>query len=336
MNFFSRQKSRIQSPSDTVRLLRENIGRLEAPPQGDSHRKATDDISRHMTAIKSAVVGEADQEPSTETVTQVANEVYAQDVMRLMVVHMEAFEFEARKDACTIINALLRRQIGTRLPTVEFLTNRPDTMFAALKQYSNAEIALNTGGVLKEMLRYEPLARILLYSEEFYTFPHFIETTTFGISCDAFANMKECLTKHKPMVAQYLDQHYDRFFKMYQTLILSSNYVTKRQSLKLLGEILLDRANYAIMTRFIADEANLKTMMNFLRDKSRNIQFEAFHVFKVFVANPSKPPQIASILRRNKERLLTFLKDFHNDKEGQLAGSCSDEKAFLITQIQQL
>ena len=47
-----------------------------------------------MTAIKSAVVGEADQEPSTETVTQVANEVYAQDVMRLMVVHMEAFEFE--------------------------------------------------------------------------------------------------------------------------------------------------------------------------------------------------------------------------------------------------
>jgi hypothetical protein len=33
-------------------------------------------------------------------------------------------------------------------------------------RYSNPEIALNTGGVLKEMLRYEPLARILLYSEE--------------------------------------------------------------------------------------------------------------------------------------------------------------------------
>jgi calcium binding protein 39 len=53
-----------------------------------------------MTAIKSAVVGEADQEPSTETVTQVANEVYAQDVMRLMVVHMEAFEFEVSPYWC--------------------------------------------------------------------------------------------------------------------------------------------------------------------------------------------------------------------------------------------
>ena len=35
------------------------------------------------------------------------------------------------------------------------------------------------------------------------------------------------------------------------------------------------------MTRYIASESNLKMMMNLLRDKSKNIQFEAFHVFKV-------------------------------------------------------
>lgn len=61
---------------------------------------------------------------------------------------------------------------------------------------------------------------------------------------------------------------------------MSPNYVTKRQSLKLLGEILLDRANYGIMTRYIASTENLQIIMNTLRDKSRNIQFEAFHVFK--------------------------------------------------------
>lgn len=44
----------------------------------------------------------------------------------------------------------------------------------------------------------------------FYKFPHYIETTTFGISCDAFANLKETLTRHKPMVADYLDKNYDR------------------------------------------------------------------------------------------------------------------------------
>lgn len=72
-----------------------------------------------------------------------------------------------------------------------------------------------------------------------------------------------------------------QFFASFTTLILSTNYVTKRQSLKLLGEILLDRANFNVMTRYISSEANLKMMMNLLRDKSKNIQFEAFHVFKV-------------------------------------------------------
>ena len=96
------------------------------------------------------------------------------------------------------------------------------------------------------------------------------------------------------------------------------------------------------MTRYIAVEANLKMMMNLLRDRfvsfpnliprvavlmglctsSKNIQFEAFHVFKVFVANPNKPPQIAAILKRNKEKLLSFLKDFHNDREGECAVVC--------------
>ena len=68
---------------------------------------------------------------------------------------------------------------------------------------------------------------------------------------------------------------------MYKELLHSENYVTKRQSLKLLGEILLDRTNFNVMTRYISSEENLKDMMNLLKDKSKNIQFEAFHVFKV-------------------------------------------------------
>jgi len=35
------------------------------------------------------------------------------------------------------------------------------------------------------------------------------------------------------------------------------------------------------MTRYISSTDNLKLMMNMLKEKSRNIQFEAFHVFKV-------------------------------------------------------
>ena len=86
---------------------------------------------------------------------------------------------------------------------------------------------------------------------------------------------------HREMAAEFLERHYERFFTMYASLLDSPNYVTRRQSLKLLGELLVNRSNYAVMIRFVADEENLKRAMNALRDKSKNIQFEAFHVFKV-------------------------------------------------------
>lgn len=40
------------------------------------------------------------------------------------------------------------------------------------------------------------------------------------------------------------------FFK-YNSLLTSENYVTRRQSLKLLGEILLDRSNFDVMMKYI-------------------------------------------------------------------------------------
>ncbi|BEJ12386.1 hypothetical protein CspHIS471_0208460 [Cutaneotrichosporon sp. HIS471] len=331
MNFFNRTKTR--TPQESARLLRDYLLRLDAPGSPETKRKVAEECSKLIATVKACLLGEGDVDASPESQTAVTNEVYNQDLLALLVMHLRQLEFEARKDVGHIYSSLLRRTLGTRLPTVDHIAHKPAILFNALHGYADPEVALNTGMILKEMLRYEALAKILLYSEEFYTFPKYIEDTTFGISCDAFANMKDTLTKHKQMVAAYLEANYDRFFTMYNTLIMSSNYVTKRQSLKLLGEILLDRANYSIMTRYIASEANLKLMMNFLRDRSRNIQFEAFHVFKVFVANPNKPPEIARILRRNKERLLVFLREFHNDKDDD---QFTDEKQFLIAQIERL
>jgi calcium binding protein 39 len=40
-----------------------------------------------------------------------------------------------------------------------------------------------------------------------------------------------------------------------------------------------------------------------------------FHVFKIFVANPKKTPEIASILYNNKVKLIAYLEAFQNEKE---------------------
>ena len=110
--------------------------------------------------------------------------------------------------------------------------------------------------------------------------------------------------------------------------------MTKRQSLKLLGELLLDRHNFTIMTKYISKPENLKLMMNLLRDKSRNIQFEAFHVFKVFVANPNKTQPILDILLKNQAKLIEFLSKFQNDRTED--EQFNDEKTHLVKQIRDL
>jgi hypothetical protein len=105
-------------------------------------------------------------EPVPELFAQLAQETYSTDLLHLLVVHIARFDFEARKDVVQIFNNLLRRQIGARWPTVEYISGKREVLFAALDGYENEDIALNTGMILREMLRHEPLCKILLYSEQ--------------------------------------------------------------------------------------------------------------------------------------------------------------------------
>ena len=46
--------------------------------------------------------------------------------------------------------------------------------------------------MLRECVRHEPLAKIILYAEEFYSFFNFVELSTFDIASDAFSTFKVC------------------------------------------------------------------------------------------------------------------------------------------------
>jgi calcium binding protein 39 len=121
------------------------------------------------------------------------------------------------------------------------------------------------------------------------------------------------------------------------------------------------------MLRYISDATNLKLIMNLLRDKSKNIQwatfsaalfalgdlysrhhgmewskplllsaavrFEAFHVFKVFVANPEKDPAVLKILAKNKDKLISYFEEFHRDREDE---QFIEERTLLIQDIMRL
>lgn len=328
--FGSKQKS----PYELIKSLQEALVALE---KGDkrNERKLQEDVSKNLVLMKNMLYGTSDQEPQTDiAITQLSHEVYNTNLLLLLINNLARIEFEAKKDVAQIFNNILRRQIGARLPTVEHICTKQEILFNLMKGYENKDIALNCGSMLRECARYEALAKIMLSSEDFYNFFTYVEVSTFDIASDAFSTFKELLTRHKAVCADFLEANYDKFFGLYQSLLNSQNYVTKRQSLKLLGELLLDRHNFSVMTRYISSPDNLKLMMTMLRDKSRNIQFEAFHVFKVFVANPNKPKPILDILLRNKDKLVEFLSKFQTDRADD--EQFTEEKAYLIKQIREL
>ncbi|XP_063068214.1 calcium-binding protein 39-like [Engraulis encrasicolus] len=321
-----------KSPTDIVKTLKDNLAILVK--QDKKTDKASEEVSKCLVLMKEILYGTNDKEPHTETVAQLAQELYNSGLLISLVENLQVIDFEGKKDVCQIFNNILRRQIGTRSPTVEYFCSHQEVLFILLKGYETPQVALNCGIMLRECIRHEPLAKVVLHSDHFRDFFNYVEMSTFDIASDAFATFKDLLTRHKVLVAEYLEQNYETVFGDYEKLLHSENYVTKRQSLKLLGELLLDRHNFTVMTRYISKPENLKLMMNLLRDKSPNIQFEAFHVFKVFVANPNKTQPIIDILLKNQTKLIDFLSNFQKDRTDD--EQFNDEKTYLIKQIRDL
>ena len=240
--------------------------------------------------------------------------------------------------------------------------------------YDRRESAGACGGILKEALKWDAVTAVVLYDEPlpdgrtidiyndvdvtkkssgngvFWKFFNWIDKSSFEVSADAFDCFRLILTKHKQLVSQYINTNFELFFDKYNNILVKSDsYVTKRQSIKLLGEVLLDRQFYEVMTRYVDSGDNLKLIMWQLKDDRRMVQYEAFHVFKVrlihfnirlylltfnlqiFAANPNKSYEVQKFLIMNKQRLLKFLPKFLEDRTED--DQFNDEKAWLVKAI---
>jgi len=300
----------------------------KVPKKGDE--KVIEELNKNLIDIRNRVCGDGVDEPTMETIISIESEIETYDLFPLLTQQLPKLSFETRKVVITIYTSLLKLNIESKHPFVEYIITKPDVIIQIVNGYKDNNVWQHCGILLRETIRYEPLTKLMLQPEIFNEFFVLVELPKFDIAIDAFSTFKELLTKHKDIIARFLDENYDKFFEYYTKLLNSTNYVTKRQSLKLLGELLLDRTNFSVMTRYISQRSNLKLMMTLLADSNRSIQFEAFHVFKVFVANPNKPQPILEILVQNKHTLKSFLKDFHNDKDDE---QFRDEKDYLLKQI---
>merc|ERR1711991_341390 len=327
-------RKKIKSPADLCKLLSPEAKAVEA--QADKKdKKSVESLGTGLALCKIMLYGDEGQPPKPQEIEQLSEELIAHDTLALVLAVLAEVKFEARKDFVTVFNNVLRKEKSGKLITVDYIVGHQAILDLLIDGLDDQEVAFSCGMILRECLKYEEVGKIVLLGPRFYEFFGFVQCPQFDVASDAFLTLKELLTRHKQMVAAFLEANYEEFFEHYDRLLHSDNYVTKRQSLKLLRELLLDRANFNIMTRYISDKENLKLMMNLLRSNSKNIQYEAFHVFKVFVANPNKPEPILKILVKNRDRMVKFLVNFHNDRAKE-DEQFAEEKQFLVQSVQAL
>lgn len=99
--------------------------------------KAVEEISKNLSSLRSLL---SDAEHGPETAVIVANEVYATDLLPVVIQHLNKIDFEARKDAVYIFGNLLRRQVGSRFPTVEYMSRSPATLESLVKGYQGCSL----------------------------------------------------------------------------------------------------------------------------------------------------------------------------------------------------
>jgi len=150
----------------------------------------------------------------------------------------------------------------------------------------------------------------------------------FEISCEAFFILRELLLKHPVPAERFMMERFAEFFHHYHSLLVVESYTVLRQAERLLGQILLQPEFQQVRIAYVSDPNFLKIHMNLLRIRSVHIQLETFRIFKLFVDNRNRPIRVTNILRRNRDRLISFLQIFL-DEDHKDEAFCDDLRVVI-------
>lgn len=318
---------------DLVRVLNDQVAKLDL--NNDNNKKYQDECSRYLKQIKVILHGGDDSEPQPEQISQLAQEIYSSDCLYHLISNMRKLDFDSRKDVLILFLTLLRRQIGSTSPTVSYLLNsKPDILILLMKGPETQETGLICGQILRDCIKFEAINKFIINNPLFWSYFKYVQIPIFEIATDSFITLHDLLTTHKKLVSEFLANNYEIFTSHINQLIQSNNYVTKRQSVRLLAELVLQRQNQFFLNKYFDDTNNLKLIMLLLSDKLKNLQIEGFHIFKFFVAKPKKSQKILDILIKNKENFIAFFRNFNINSFND--SNLIDERDYILNEIQKL
>lgn len=262
---------------------------VDPAASADSKSASEKTIEKRLLQIKVILYGDGDASKVSQAnaaapgsdvddskATELSRCLQQEHLIAMLIEHISIVPFESRKDTALVFNNLCRKD-WHRFATV-YLAENFHIVYKLIDGYAFSDSALSCGSMLREAIRYEHLHRLVLYSPAADPTPpsssaaaaaiaeeplvasssllwifcdNYVHLPNFDIASDAFNTLRELLvsTKNKALASEFIELQYDGVFQRYESLLNSDNYVTRRRSLKMLGEILLDRRYFMLFPK---------------------------------------------------------------------------------------
>lgn len=222
-----------------------------------------------------------------------------------LILHLPWFLRGAQQDVGLIFKYLFRER---KEHCINFFFEREDLLIVLVTGYAHPDGAHARGSILRQCARQVRLCKWIIKSTYFYNFFEYVQLPIFELASDAFATFNLILVRHKKISAKFLKKNFEKVFENWNDLLLSRNYVTKRQALKVLKDLLLDRAFYKVMMLYVNSKDCLSVVLTgVILAKSAVLRTETYHLLKIFILNPRKSAPVIKLLKKKQAKLLEAL-----------------------------
>jgi calcium binding protein 39 len=174
-----------------------------------------DTVSKSLAEMKSQLCGTSDTPAvDEEKAVELSKHLQQEGVIALLISSLDQLSVETRKDFVSVFGQLLKKNYGGFTDYVATNSNLVD----GLMQGYASEAALTYGSLIRECLRYEPLAAYLLSSERLWDFfTSYVHIPNFDTASDAFNTLKELLTvpKHRHVAEEFMQRNCDKLLENY-------------------------------------------------------------------------------------------------------------------------
>ena len=92
--------------------------------------------------------GNSEVEPVSEACSQLTQEFFNENTLRLLVHCLPKLNQEARKEATQVVANLQKQQVQSKLIVSDYLEKNMDLMDILVSSYENSEMALHYGAML--------------------------------------------------------------------------------------------------------------------------------------------------------------------------------------------